>query len=113
MINVVNVTHHYHVKPVLRPINLRVERGEVVALMGPNGMGKSTLMGVMAGALWPVKGYVEIRGVRRRSSADAENDIRRRVVYLPADPWLPTMRSGREWLITVGQVWGVEIDRLM
>jgi ABC-2 type transport system ATP-binding protein len=113
MINVVDVTHHYRVKPVLRQINLRVERGEVLALMGPNGMGKSTLVGVMAGALWPVKGYVEINGVRRRSSADAENDIRRRVVYLPAEPWLPSMRSGREWLIAVGEVWGVDIDRLM
>ena len=60
MINVVNVWHHYGIKPVLRDVTLSVEPGELVAVMGPNGMGKSTLLGLMAGVLWPIKGYVEI-----------------------------------------------------
>jgi ABC-type multidrug transport system ATPase subunit len=113
MIDVVNVTHHYGVKPVLRQINLRVERGEVLAIMGPNGMGKSTLMGVLAGALWPLKGYVEIDGRRRRESEEAEIAIRRKVVYLPAEPWVPLARTGREWLLAVGRVYQIEDDRLL
>jgi ABC-2 type transport system ATP-binding protein len=113
MIDVVNVTHHYGVKPVLRQVNLHVERGEVLAIMGPNGMGKSTLMGVLAGALWPLKGYVEIDGRRRRDSEEAEIAIRRKVVYLPAEPWVPLGRSGREWLLAVGRVYQIEDDRLL
>ena len=35
MINVVDVTQHYGVRPVLRQINLRVESGDVVALIAP------------------------------------------------------------------------------
>jgi len=35
--------------PILTGINLRVDRGEVHAIMGPNGSGKSTLAGVLAG----------------------------------------------------------------
>ena len=113
MINVVEVTHHYGLRPVLKRVSLRVETGEVVALMGPNGMGKTTLLGVMAGAIAPVRGHVEIGGARRRSSREAELAIRKRVVYLPAEPWLPGSRTGREWVLAVGRVWGVDDERLI
>jgi ABC-2 type transport system ATP-binding protein len=113
MIEVSHVTHHYGVKPVLRDISLSVEKGELVALMGPNGMGKSTLMEVMAGVMWPVKGHVEIDGKRRRSSEAAELAIRQQVVYLTAEPWLPPFRTGRQWLLASGRLYGVDDDRLL
>ncbi len=65
MINVVNLTQHYGVRPVLRNVNLTVNCGEMVVLLGPNGMGKTTLMAAIAGVLAPQKGYVEIDGLRR------------------------------------------------
>jgi len=113
MINVVDVTQHYGVRPVLRHINLRVKEGELLALMGPNGMGKSTLLAVMAGVLSPQKGYVEIDGMRRRSSEENELAIRKRVSYLPDHPWLPRNRTGREFLMAVGELYEVETLRLM
>lgn len=42
----------------LRNINLRVEKGEVFALLGPNGCGKSTLLQVISGILQPTTGRV-------------------------------------------------------
>ena len=113
MIDVTDVTHHYGVKPVLRNVSLRVTRGEVVVLMGPNGMGKSTLVGVVAGVLWPVEGTVTIDGLRRRSDEETELAIRRKVAYLAAEPWIPLLRTGREWLLAVGRLYGVPDDRLM
>lgn len=113
MINVRNVTHHYGVRPVLRQVNLQVNQGEVVALMGPNGCGKSTLMGLLAGALSPLKGEIEIDGKVRRSTPENELTIRKQVIYLPAEAWVPLGLTGREWLIGVGRVWGIEIDHLM
>jgi ABC-type multidrug transport system ATPase subunit len=113
MIEVSHVTHHYGVRPVLRDVSLSVAAGELVALMGPNGMGKSTLVAVMAGLLWPVKGHVEIDGKRRRSSEEAEAAIRQKVVYLPAEPWLPQLRTGRQWLLATGRLYGVDDDRLL
>ena len=65
MIKVVDVTQHYGVRPVLRQVSINVGHGEVVALVGPNGMGKSTLLSVMAGVLSPQHGHVEIDGLRR------------------------------------------------
>lgn len=113
MIEVRDVTQHYGVRPVLRRVNMRVERGELVVLLGPNGMGKSTLLGVMAGALSPQRGEVFIDGMRRRESEAAELAIRQMSVYLPDQPWLPGSRTGREFLMAVGRLYGVDEERLM
>ncbi len=64
IIDVVEVTAW----PVLRSFNLKIYKGEVVALMGPNGSEKSTLVGVLAGVHAPLEGSVEIEGLRRRRS---------------------------------------------
>ncbi len=113
MINVVDLVQHYGVRPVLRNVNLTVNRGELVVLLGPNGMGKTTLLAAMAGVLAPQKGYVEIDGRRRRSSPENELAIRKRVIYLPDHPWLPIMRTGREFLLSVGRLYGSDVDRVI
>ena len=113
MIEVVSVWHHYGVRPVLRNVSMRVEPGELVAVMGPNGMGKSTLLGVIGGVLWPIKGHVEIDGHKRRNSIEEEIEIRKKVVYLPDDPFLPLHNTGREYVLAMGRLYEVEEERLM
>jgi ABC-type multidrug transport system ATPase subunit len=113
LIEVSHVTAHYGIKPVLQDISLSVEAGELIALMGPNGMGKSTLMAVMAGVLWPMSGQVTIDGKKRRASEEIELAIRKRVVYIPAEPWLPALRTGRQWLLATGRLYCVAEDRLL
>ena len=46
----------------LRDINLNVEKGETLSLVGPNGCGKSTLLQIVAGILQPTTGRVVTRG---------------------------------------------------
>ena len=53
----------YDGKPFLRGINLAVERGERVSLVGPSGSGKSTLLRVIAGIERPSTGEVIIDGI--------------------------------------------------
>ena len=113
MIELIDVTQHYGVRPVLRGISLRIEQGEVVTILGPNGMGKSTLLGVMAGVLSPQRGSVLIDGRRRRGSEEEELEIRKRSVYLPDQAWLPNYRTTREFLLAVGRLYDVEEERLM
>jgi ABC-2 type transport system ATP-binding protein len=113
MISLVDVTQHYGVRPVLRRINLRVEMGELVVVLGPNGMGKTTLLAVMGGVLSPQHGEVQINGLRRRGSVEEELQIRKTAVYLPDQPFLPSNRTGREFLLGVGRLYDVGDDRLM
>jgi len=52
--------------PAVRDLDLEVAAGEVVALLGPAGAGKSTTLGTIAGELPPIGGWVELRGRRVR-----------------------------------------------
>jgi ABC-type multidrug transport system ATPase subunit len=113
MIEVVSVTQHYGVRPVLRDVSLSVAGGGVTAVIGPNGMGKSTLLGVLAGVLSPQHGHVTIDGRRRRGSAEDELAIRKAVVFLPDTPWLPNSRTPREFLLAVGRLYDLSDDHLL
>jgi ABC-type multidrug transport system ATPase subunit len=84
----------------------------LVVILGPNGSGKSTLMRVIGGVLEPQEGFVEVDGLRRRGSVESELAIRKRLVFLPDHPWLPTQMTGREFLLAVGQLYDVPFGRL-
>ena len=51
------------VNTVLHPINLQIDAGEFVAIVGPSGNGKSTLLNLMAGIDHPTSGYIKIGDV--------------------------------------------------
>ena len=52
----------YGTTPVLQDIDLTVDRGEIIGIIGPSGSGKSTLLRVLVGLLRPYEGSVTIAG---------------------------------------------------
>ncbi|OTP78236.1 amino acid ABC transporter ATP-binding protein [Caballeronia sordidicola] len=61
-LEIVDLKASYGPHTVLERINLSVEKGEIVSLIGPSGSGKSTLLRVLMGLLPPEHGTVRING---------------------------------------------------
>jgi branched-chain amino acid transport system ATP-binding protein len=55
-----NLAAGYHRQPVVREFNLDIEPGEIVAVLGSNGAGKTTALLTMAGLLKPLGGEVRL-----------------------------------------------------
>ena len=62
MLSIDDVAIRYEARTVLRHVSLDVNAGEVLALIGPNGVGKSTLIRACSGTLKPVQGRVTLGG---------------------------------------------------
>ena len=65
-----HVSHAYDGRHAVGPASLEVARGEVVALIGPNGFGKTTLAKLAVGLLEPQAGRIERRGTAAYLSQD-------------------------------------------
>src|SRR5688572_27139576 len=64
-------------EPVLRDVSLSVPRGALMAIVGPNGGGKSTLLKVALGLLPPLRGSVRLLG------SPAPREARSKIGYVP------------------------------
>ena len=66
------ITRRFGAIEALRGIDLAVDRGEVLALLGDNGAGKSTLVKIISGGLAPSSGRVLFDGAERHFASPAE-----------------------------------------
>jgi len=62
MISIENAFYSYEEAAALKDVTLRINRGESVALIGPNGCGKSTLLKMINGIVLPDKGIYKFNG---------------------------------------------------
>ena len=72
VLEALGVSKRFGAVVALRDASLILNRGEVVALMGANGAGKSTFVKILTGALSPDTGHVRIKGRDARVSSPAE-----------------------------------------
>ncbi len=76
MIQVQDLTHRFGNRTVLKHVDLDVREGEIVAIMGSSGGGKTTLLRCIAGLLTPSSGQVTVDGIEVRKRPE---EARRRM----------------------------------
>lgn len=77
-----NLTHTYNHIPALRDVTLNIPAQLKVGLLGPDGVGKSTLLSLMSGARQIQKGRVTVLNGNMASSAH-RNHVGPRIAYMP------------------------------
>ena len=88
-------------------VDLRVERGETLVLLGQNGAGKSTTLRCLGGILRPDSGLIELDGLRVPDKLD---QVRGRLGVVPDQAKLYGRNTAREYLDHFGYLYGVPQD---
>ena len=95
ILKVSNITCYYGEMQAIKDVTLEVRRGEIVAIIGANGAGKSTIMKSIAGLITPHSGNIVFEGVEI-TGVPANKMIRKGISYVPEGRRLFANLSVRE-----------------
>lgn len=99
-----DLTHRYGERAALAGVTLRIDRGEIFGLLGPNGGGKTTLFKILATLLVPTGGQVTIYG---HDLAREASHIRRHLGVVFQHPSLDPKLTAAENLHHHGHLYGM------
>ncbi len=82
---------------VLRDVSFKVEKGQLVTLLGPNGVGKSTLLNCITGLIRPQSGSITLNG--RSLTSMTRRAIAKQIAYVPQKTDIPFDYSVEEFVV--------------
>jgi len=103
-IEVINLSKSYKSKQAVNNISFKINENEIVGLLGPNGCGKTTTIGMMLGLLKPTNGQVLINGM------DIEKNkisLLHKMNFISPYIELPKKLTVRQNLIVYGKLYNV------
>ena len=105
-IEIKNLTKQYNNILAVKNINFKINKGSIVGLLGPNGCGKTTTIGMMLGLIKPTSGTVFINGLNIENENN-RTKILEKVNFISPYVELPKKLTVEENLKVYGKLYGV------
>jgi ABC-2 type transport system ATP-binding protein len=104
MLNISNLVKVFGEKRAVDNVSFSIDKGEIFALIGPNGSGKTTIIKSIVGLLAPTSGSIVVDN----HSITAEPEAAKSVIgYVPDEPTVWDRMTGEELLHFTGALFGV------
>ena len=106
-IEIKNLNKHYNNIEAVKNINFTINKGSIVGLLGPNGCGKTTTIGMMLGLIKPSSGTVFINGQNIESEKN-RTKILEKMNFISPYVELPKKLTVEENLKVYGKMYGAK-----
>ena len=104
-IKVTNLKKSYGAKEAVKNINFEIKENEIIGLLGPNGSGKTTTIGMILGLLKPTSGEVLINGLKLEKNLI---NILQKINFISPYIELPKKLTVKQNLIVYGKLYSVK-----
>ena len=104
-IKISNLTKRYKNALAVKEINFEINKGKIMGLLGPNGCGKSTTIGMMLGLIKPTSGSVTINGLNIENN---RTNLLEKMNFISPYVELPKKLTVEENLKVYGKMYGVK-----
>ena len=104
-IKISNLTKRYKNALAVKKINFEINKGKIMGLLGPNGCGKSTTIGMMLGLIKPTSGSVTINGLNIENN---RTNLLEKMNFISPYVELPKKLTVEENLKVYGKMYGVK-----
>ena len=103
-IEVINLSKSYKSKQAVNNINFKINENEIVGLLGPNGCGKTTTIGMILGLLKPTSGQVLINGIDIKKK---KNSLLHKMNFISPYIELPKKLTVKQNLTVYGKLYNI------
>ena len=104
-IKVLNLKKSFGLKEAVKNVNFEIKENEIIGLLGPNGSGKTTTIGMILGLLKPSSGEVLINGLRIEEN---RTEILQKINFISPYIELPKKLTVKQNLIVYGKLYCVK-----
>ena len=104
-IKVIDLKKNYGNKEAVKNINFEIKENEIIGLLGPNGCGKTTTIGMIVGLLKPTSGQVLINGFQLEKN---RIEILQKINFISPYIELPKKLTVKQNLIVYGKLYSVK-----
>ena len=104
-IEVINLSKNYESKKAVTNINFKINENEIIGLLGPNGCGKTTTIGMILGLLKPTSGQILINGMNLEKN---KISLLHKMNFISPYIELPKKLKVKQNLIVYGKLYNVK-----